>query len=125
MQRTSTNNSMSELQKRYTERAKLKAEEKDLVQMIEKTKAQLTQLQVEALDIKSRIRTTSQNEKTKKKSGKTEGSVENVRTEDPNEYEEEERQLELDLNTNNEVLEKMMRGHFSTNDMVEEDEEGE
>ena len=55
-----TANNPNELQKRHTERARLKAEEKDLNKMIEKTKAQLIQLQVEALDIKSRIRSTSQ-----------------------------------------------------------------
>ena len=119
MQRTNTNNSVAELQKRYTERAKLKVEEKDLRKLIEKTKAQLTQLQVEALDIKSRIRTTSQREKDKGKNS-IEKISESVELDDPNEYEEEEKQLERDLSTNNEVLEKMMRGNFSTNDIDEE-----
>ena len=119
MQRTNTNNSVAELQKRYTERAKLKVEEKDLRKLIEKTKAQLTQLQVEALDIKSRIRTTSQREKDKGKNS-IEKISESVELDDPNEYEEEEKQLEHDLSTNNEVLEKMMRGNFSTNDIDEE-----
>ena len=121
MQRTNTNNSMSELQKRYTERAKLRAEEKDLMKIIEKTKAQLTQLQVEALDIKSRIRSTSQNEGTIKKSGKATSSVGHVPANDTDTYEEEDRQLELDLSTNSDVLEKMMSGKFTTND-IEEDE---
>ena len=119
MQRANTNNSVAELQKRYTERAKLKVEEKDLRKLIEKTKAQLTQLQVEALDIKSRIRTTSQREKDKGKTSIQKIS-ESVELDDPNEYEEEEKQLELDLSSNNEVLEKMMRGNFSTNDIEEE-----
>jgi len=122
MQRATANSSMNELQKRYTERAKLKAEENDLNKMIETTKAQLTQLQVEALDIKSRIRSTSQKVDKKKESVKITENVENVRADDHTGYEEEERQLELDLSTNNEVLEKMMRGHFSTSDL-EEDEE--
>ena len=119
MQRANTNNSVAELQKRYTERAKLKVEEKDLRKLIEKTKAQLTQLQVEALDIKSRIRTTSQRGKDKGQTSIQKIS-ESVELDDPNEYEEEEKQLELDLSSNNEVLEKMMRGNFSTNDIEEE-----
>ena len=119
MQRANTNNSVAELQKRYTERAKLKVEEKDLRKLIEKTKAQLTQLQVEALDIKSRIRTTSQRGKDKGETSIQKIS-ESVELDDPNEYEEEEKQLELDLSSNNEVLEKMMRGNFSTNDIEEE-----
>lgn len=117
-----TANNPSELQKRYTERARLKAEEKDLNKMIEKTKAQLIQLQVEALDIKSRIRSTSQKADKKKDAVKFSQGADNVRADEHTGYEEEERQLELDLSTNNDVLEKMMRGNFSTSDLEEHDE---
>ena len=119
MQRSGTNSSMSELQKRYTERAKLRAEEKDLIKMIQKTKAQLTQLQVEALDIKSRVTNTTQPEVKNKSSQEIQHNVDKACPEDHNEYEEEE--LDLDLSTNNDVLEKMLRGQFSTNDIEEDD----
>ena len=121
MQRSGTSSSMSELQKRYTERAKLRAEERDLIKMIAKTKAQLTQLQVEALDIKSRISNTTQHEAKTKSSQKIQNSVDKGRSEEPSEYEEEEQELELDLSTNNDVLEKMLRGQFSTNDIGDDD----
>ena len=117
-----TANNPNELQKRHTERARLKAEEKDLNKMIEKTKAQLIQLQVEALDIKSRIRSTSQKADKKKDAVKFSQGADNVRADEHTGYEEEERQLELDLSTNNDVLEKMMRGNFSTSDLEEHDE---
>ena len=121
MQRSGTNTSMTELQKRYTERAKLRGEEKDLIKMIAKTKSQLTQLQVEALDIKSRVRNTTQPEVKKKSSQKIQNSVDKASPDDPSEYEEEEQELDLDLSTNNDVLEKMLRGQFSTNDIEEDD----
>ena len=123
MQRSSTSGSMSELQKRYTERARLKVEEKKLNQMIEKTKSQLIQLQVEASDIKSRIVSTSQtrDDVALKPTKSTVANVEEALREQGNEYDEDDRELELDLSTNNDVLEKMLRGQFSTNDMEEGD----
>ena len=123
MQRSSTSSSMSELQKRYTERARLKVEEKKLNQMIEKTKSQLIQLQVEASDIKSRIVSTSQtrDDVVMKPTKSTVADVEEALREQGNEYDEDDRELELDLSTNNDVLEKMLRGQFSTNDMEEGD----
>ena len=123
MQRSSTSSSMSELQKRYTERARLKVEEKKLNQMIEKTKSQLIQLQVEASDIKSRIVSTSQtrDDVAVKPTKSTVANVEEALREQGNEYDEDDRELELDLSTNNDVLEKMLRGQFSTNDMEEGD----
>ena len=123
MQRSSTSGSMSELQKRYTERARLKVEEKKLNQMIEKTKSQLIQLQVEASDIKSRIVSTSQtrDDVAVKPTKSTMANVEEALREHGNEYDEDDRELELDLSTNNDVLEKMLRGQFSTNDMEEGD----
>ena len=123
MQRSSTGGSMSELQKRYTERARLKVEEKKLNQMIEKTKSQLIQLQVEASDIKSRIVSTSQtrDDAAVKPTKSTVANVEEALREQGNEYDEDDRELELDLSTNNDVLEKMLRGQFSTNDMEEGD----
>lgn len=123
MQRSSTSGSMSELQKRYTERARLKVEEKKLNQMIEKTKSQLIQLQVEASDIKSRIVSTSQtrDDVAVKPTKSTVANVEEALREQGNEYDEDDRELELDLSTNNDVLEKMLRGQFSTNDMEEGD----
>ena len=123
MQRSSTSGSMSELQKRYTERARLKVEEKKLNQMIEKTKSQLIQLQVEASDIKSRIVSTSQtrDDVAVKPTKSTVANVEEALREQGNEYDEDDRDLELDLSTNNDVLEKMLRGQFSTNDMEEGD----
>ena len=123
MQRSSTGGSMSELQKRYTERARLKVEEKKLNQMIEKTKSQLIQLQVEASDIKSRIVSTSQtrDDVALKPTKSTVANVEEALREQGNEYDEDDRELELDLSTNNDVLEKMLRGQFSTNDMEEGD----
>lgn len=123
MQRSSTSGSMSELQKRYTERARLKVEEKKLNQMIEKTKSQLIQLQVEASDIKSRIVSTSQtrDDVAMKPTKSTVADVEEALREQGNEYDEDDKELELDLSTNNDVLEKMLRGQFSTNDMEEGD----
>ena len=123
MQRSSTSGSMSELQKRYTERARLKVEEKKLNQMIEKTKSQLIQLQVEASDIKSRIVSTSQtrDDVVMKPTKSTVADVEEALREQGNEYDEDDKELELDLSTNNDVLEKMLRGQFSTNDMEEGD----
>ena len=123
MQRSSTSGSMSELQKRYTERARLKVEEKKLNRMIEKTKSQLIQLQVEASDIKSRIVSTSQtrDDVAVKPTKSTVANVEEALREHGNEYDEDDRELELDLSTNNDVLEKMLRGQFSTNDMEEGD----
>ena len=123
MQRSSTSGSMSELQKRYTERARLKVEEKKLNQMIEKTKSQLIQLQVEASDIKSRIVSTSQTRDhvVMKPTKSTVADVEEALREQGNEYDEDDKELELDLSTNNDVLEKMLRGQFSTNDMEEGD----
>ena len=123
MQRSSTSGSMSELQKRYTERARLKVEEKKLNQMIDKTKSQLIQLQVEASDIKSRIVSTSQtrDDVAVKPTKSTVANVEEALREHGNEYDEDDRELELDLSTNNDVLEKMLRGQFSTNDMEEGD----
>ena len=123
MQRSSTSGSMSELQKRYTERARLKVEEKKLNQMIEKTKSQLIQLQVEASDIKSRTVSTSQtrDDVAVKPTKSTVANVEEALREQGNEYDEDDRELELDLSTNNDVLEKMLRGQFSTNDMEEGD----
>lgn len=123
MQRSSTSSSMSELQKRYTERARLKVEEKKLNQMIEKTKSQLIQLQVEASDIKSRIVSTSQtrDDVAMKPTKSTVADVEEALREQGNEYDEDDKELELDLSTNNDVLEKMLRGQFSTNDMEERD----
>ena len=123
MQRSSTSGSMSELQKRYTERARLKVEEKKLNRMIEKTKSQLIQLQVEASDIKSRIVSTSQtrDDVAVKPTKSTVANVEEALREQGNEYDEDDRELELDLSTNNDVLEKMLRGQFSTNDMEEGD----
>ena len=123
MQRSSTGGSMSELQKRYTERARLKVEEKKLNRMIEKTKSQLIQLQVEASDIKSRIVSTSQtrDDVAVKPTKSTVANVEEALREQGNEYDEDDRELELDLSTNNDVLEKMLRGQFSTNDMEEGD----
>ena len=123
MQRSSTSGSMSELQKRYTERARLKVEEKKLNQMIEKTKSQLIQLQVEASDIKSRIVSTSQtrDDVALKPTKSTVANIEEALREQGNEYDEDDRELELDLSTNNDVLEKMLRGQFSTNDMEEGD----
>ena len=123
MQRSSTSSSMSELQKRYTERARLKVEEKKLNQMIEKTKSQLIQLQVEASDIKSRIVSTSQtrDDVAVKPTKSTVANVEEALREQGNEYDEDDKELELDLSTNNDVLEKMLRGQFSTNDMEEGD----
>ena len=123
MQRSSTSGSMSELQKRYTERARLKVEEKKLNQMIEKTKSQLIQLQVEASDIKSRIVSTSQtrDDVAVKPTKSTVANAEEALREQGNEYDEDDRELELDLSTNNDVLEKMLRGQFSTNDMEEGD----
>ena len=123
MQRSSTSGSMSELQKRYTERARLKVEEKKLNQMIEKTKSQLIQLQVEASDIKSRIVSTSQtrDDVAMKPTKSTVADVEEALREQGNEYDEDDQELELDLSTNNDVLEKMLRGQFSTNDMEEGD----
>ena len=123
MQRSSTSSSMSELQKRYTERARLKVEEKKLNQMIEKTKSQLIQLQVEASDIKSRIVSTSQtrDDVAMKPTKSTVADVEEALREQGNEYDEDDKELELDLSTNNDVLEKMLRGQFSTNDMEEGD----
>ena len=123
MQRSSTGGSMSELQKRYTERARLKVEEKKLNQMIEKTKSQLIQLQVEASDIKSRIVSTSQtrDDVVMKPTKSTVADVEEALREQGNEYDEDDKELELDLSTNNDVLEKMLRGQFSTNDMEEGD----
>ena len=123
MQRSSTSGSMSELQKRYTERARLKVEEKKLNQMIEKTKSQLIQLQVEASDIKSRIVSTSQtrDDVAMKPTKLTVADVEEALREQGNEYDEDDKELELDLSTNNDVLEKMLRGQFSTNDMEEGD----
>ena len=114
---------MSELQKRYTERARLKVEEKKLNQMIEKTKSQLIQLQVEASDIKSRIVSTSQtrDDVAVKPTKSTAANVEEALREQGNEYDEDDRELELDLSTNNDVLEKMLRGQFSTNDMEDGD----
>ena len=47
--------------------------------------------------------------------------VEEALREQGNEYDEDDRELELDLSTNNDVLEKMLRGQFSTNDMEEGD----
>ena len=125
MQRSSTSGSMSELQKRYTERARLKVEEKKLNQMIEKTKSQLIQLQVEASDIKSRIVSTSQtrDDVALKPTKSTVANVEEALREQGNEYDEDDRELELDLSTNNDVLEKMLRGQFSTNDMEEGDKQ--
>ena len=123
MQRSSTSGSMSELQKRYTERARLKVEEKQLNQMIEKTKSQLIQLQVEASDIKSRIVSTSQtrDDVAMKPTKSTVADIEETLREQGNEYDEDDKELELDLSTNNDVLEKMLRGQFSTNDMEEGD----
>ena len=123
MQRSSTSGSMSELQKRYTERARLKVEEKKLNQMIEKTKSQLIQLQVEASDIKSRIVSTSQtrDDVAMKPTKSTVADIEEALREQGNEYDEDDKELELDLSTNNDVLEKMLRGQFSTNDMEEGD----
>ena len=123
MQRSSASGSMSELQKRYTERARLKVEEKKLNQMIEKTKSQLIQLQVEASDIKSRIVSTSQtrDDVAMKPTKSTVADVEEALREQGNEYDEDDKELELDLSTNNDVLEKMLRGQFSTNDMEEGD----
>ena len=114
---------MSELQKRYTERARLKVEEKKLNQMIEKTKSQLIQLQVEASDIKSRIVSTSEtsDDVAVKPTKSTVANVEEALREQGNEYDEDDRELELDLSTNNDVLEKMLRGQFSTNDMEDGD----
>ena len=123
MQRSSTSGSMSELQKRYTERARLKVEEKKLNRMIEKTKSQLIQLQVEASDIKSRIVSTSQtrDDVAMKPTKSTVADIEEALREQGNEYDEDDKELELDLSTNNDVLEKMLRGQFSTNDMEEGD----
>ena len=125
MQRSSTSSSMSELQKRYTERARLKVEEKKLNQMIEKTKSQLIQLQVEASDIKSRIVSTSQtrDDGATKPTKSAITDVEEALGDQTNEYDEEDKDLELDLSTNTDVLEKMLRGQFSTSDMEEGDKD--
>ena len=102
MHRPGTVMSASELQKRYTERAKLRSAEKDIMKMLEKSRAQLTQLQVEALDIKSRIRTTAQSDKELLPDLKTEKpeSTGVDRKADGNSNKYEEKLSELDLATN-------------------------
>ena len=117
MQRPSSHSSMSELQKRYTERAKLKSEEQDLMRIIEKTKTQLTQLQAEAVDIKSKIKPIPQKEdKNNSLANKNKANAKND-TLASSSVEQEE--LELDLDTTNDVLEKMLKGQFSTIDAEE------
>ena len=104
MQRPASHSSMSELQKRYTERAKLKSEEKDLLHMIEKTKSQLAQLQAEAIDIKAKIKPVPQTENQLK-------AIKNNKTNRQQTSKVDEG--ELDLDTTNDVLEKMLKGQFS------------
>ena len=106
MQRPGSHSSMSELQKRYTERAKLKSEEKDLLQMIELTKSQLAQLQAEAIDIKAKIKPEPQKENQHK-------AVKNNKINRQPTSKVEEGEIELDLDTTNDVLEKMLKGQFS------------
>ena len=110
MQRPGSHSSMSELQKRYTERAKLKSEEKDLLHMIEKTKNQLAQLQAEAVEIKAKIKPKTQKENNSKaiKNNK----IDNQQLISRGEQEE----IELDLDSTNDVLDKMLKGQFSVND---------
>ena len=107
---------MSELQKRYTERAKLRSEEKDLLQMIEKTKAQLSQLQEEAVDIKSKIKPAQKN-KSKDKTLKNNKTITSNQQPTPDLDEDE---LGLNLDSTNDVLEKMLKGQFCATD-VEKD----
>ena len=106
MQRPGSHSSMNELQKRYTERAKLKSEEKDLLQMIEKTKSQLAQLQAEAIDIKAKIKPVPRKENQHK-------GVKNNKINRQQTSKVEEGEIELDLDTTNDVLEKMLKGQFS------------
>ena len=116
MQRPVSHNSMSEIQKRYTERAKLKSEEKDLLHMIEKTKTQLTQLQAEAIDIKSKIKPIPQKESENNTLVNKNKANEKNNTLASSSVEED---LELDLDTTNDVLEKMLKGQFTTTDVEE------
>ena len=106
MQRPASHSSMSELQKRYTERAKLKSEEKDLLHMIEKTKSQLAQLQAEAIDIKAKIKPVPQTQNQLK-------AIKNNKTNRQQTSKVDEGGIELDLDTTNDVLEKMLKGQFS------------
>ena len=106
MQRPGSQTSMSELQKRYTERAKLKSEEKDLLHMIEKTKSQLAQLQAEAIDIKAKIKPVPQKENQQR-------AVKNNKINRQQTSKVEEGEIELDIDTTNDVLEKMLKGQFS------------
>ena len=112
MQKTGSHSSMGELQKRYTERAKLRSEEKDLLQMIERTKAQLSQLQEEAVDIKSKIKPVQKN-KSKNKTSKN-----NKITSDQQPAPDlDEDELGLNLGSTNDVLEKMLKGQFCATDV--------
>ena len=84
-----------------------------MLKLIADTKAQITQLQVEALDIKSRIRS----------SGSTPSASTSQRVAPPTSPSEQElsNQLESDLSGNHsQILEKMMSGDFEAVEVEDE-----
>jgi len=122
--------SIPELQKRYTERHKRRQEEKTLLKLIGEVKDQITQLQVEALDIKSRIRTTSSSKTgagstAKRQSQETE---ENDAVAETGGGGDDPMLAELDLSVpshgnHSQVLDKMMRGSFIEPQEEEEEDD--
>ena len=104
------NTSLGELQRRYTERSKLVAEEDELLKAINKVETQLTNLQVEASDIKSRIRTTAAFAKEEDNDLKQEKL--DVHEMEVDELEIADKRMDLDLSTNH-VMERMMGENFA------------
>jgi len=123
--------SIPELQKRYTERHRRRQEEKILLKLIDDVRAQITQLQIEALDIKSRIRTN--NAKSSKQQSSTQSGTKssNVASNSTSKIKAHQAstksdftgdlaELDLSVSSHSNVLEQMMRGSFETTEVEDE-----
>jgi len=123
--------SIPELQKRYTERHRRRQEEKILLKLIDDVRAQITQLQIEALDIKSRIRTN--NAKSSKQQSSTQSGtkssnvasnstskVKSHQASTKSDFTGDLAELDLSVSSHSNVLEQMMRGSFETTEVEDE-----
>lgn len=125
--------SIPELQKRYTERHRRRQEEKTLLKLIDDVRAQITQLQIEALDIKSRIRTNNAKSSKQQSTAQSGTKSSNVASNSPSKTKAQQvstksdltgdlTELDLSVGSHSNVLEQMMRGSFQTSE-VDEDEQ--
>jgi len=123
--------SIPELQKRYTERHRRRQEEKILLKLIDDVRAQITQLQIEALDIKSRIRTNnakSSKQQSSTQSGTKSSNVASNSTSKVKSHQASTKsdltgdlaELDLSVSSHSNVLEQMMRGSFETTEVEDE-----